>query len=433
MKIFKLINETMKMIFICITIFFVNANAQFSQSFSNIAHIHDQGSTFGVAISTNRTIFSANGIDGLWAYSFNDTAFSYINHVDDGGIAHSVAVNSNGIVFLANGDSGLWAYSFINGIFIYSSHIIAGNGGVARDLVLSQDGTIFLANGSDGLRAFTYDGSSFTNTAHININGFADGVAISPEGIIFIAAGDTGSWALSSYIYNGTNFTNITHCNRKGRAHSVAANHNGSVFLAHGPEGLWTFTYTDSSLTCITQADSGNWPAGWATGVSMGPCGTVFLANNFDGLRAFTLKDTLLTNTAHIDNGGHAHDVAIDTDGKIFLANGEDGLRAYTYSGLTGIENSTYEIISNLTLFQNFPNPFNTKTKIKYQLSNTKSIDLSIYTILGEKIIILFSGEQQAGIYEFEWDASGYASGIYLYRIKYQDDIFLTKKLLLLK
>ena len=84
-----------------------------------------------------------------------------------------ITLSSNGTIFLANGDDGLRAYTYDGSSFTNTANI--DDGGCAYGVTVSSDGTIFLANGDDGLRAYTYDGSSFTNTAHINDGGGACG------------------------------------------------------------------------------------------------------------------------------------------------------------------------------------------------------------------------------------------------------------------
>jgi hypothetical protein len=83
-------------------------------------------------------------------------------------------------------------------------------------------------------------------------------------------------------------------------------------------------------------------------------------------------------------------------------------------------------------LLNNFPNPFNPTTAIGYRLSAVSDVKLSIYNLLGQKVVMLVNGKQAAGSYKIEWDGSGFASGIYYYRIeigKFQD----MKKMVLLK
>jgi predicted phosphodiesterase len=89
-------------------------------------------------------------------------------------------------------------------------------------------------------------------------------------------------------------------------------------------------------------------------------------------------------------------------------------------------------ITTSFQLDQNQPNPFNSKTIINYELPITNYVNLSIYNILGQKLETLVDGRQPTGKYQVEWDASGFASGIYYYRIEageFQD----VKKMILLR
>jgi hypothetical protein len=69
-------------------------------------------------------------------------------------------------------------------------------------------------------------------------------------------------------------------------------------------------------------------------------------------------------------------------------------------------------------LYQNFPNPFNPMTIINYQLSMNSDVDLSVYNLLGQKVATLVSDNQPAGQHSIQWDASGFASGVYYYILK---------------
>jgi hypothetical protein len=85
-----------------------------------------------------------------------------------------------------------------------------------------------------------------------------------------------------------------------------------------------------------------------------------------------------------------------------------------------------------LTLYQKYPNPFNPKTVISWQLAVSSAVDLSVYNILGQKVATLVNRKQKAGFYTKEWDASGMASGVYYYRLV-AGEFVSTKKLVLLK
>jgi hypothetical protein len=122
-------------------------------------------------------------------------------------------------------------------------------------------------------------------------------------------------------------------------------------------------------------------------------------------------------------------DVTIDYEGE-----GPD-LGAFEYSDLqTGLrQNNQSKFQNSFNLYQNFPNPFNPKTLIRWQLAVGGEVDLSIYNLLGQKVATLVSGNHPAGYYQMEWDATGFASGVYPYRIIADNGYIETKKLVLLK
>ncbi|TDI95309.1 MAG: T9SS type A sorting domain-containing protein [Caldithrix sp.] len=98
---------------------------------------------------------------------------------------------------------------------------------------------------------------------------------------------------------------------------------------------------------------------------------------------------------------------------------------------ITSVANNE-ENISSLPLTQNYPNPFNPVTKIRFFLSNTSNVTLKIYDVLGHHIETLVDNRITAGQHEVEWNATGIASGVYLYQL--QTDRFIeSKKLLVLK
>lgn len=86
----------------------------------------------------------------------------------------------------------------------------------------------------------------------------------------------------------------------------------------------------------------------------------------------------------------------------------------------------------NFQLEQNFPNPFNPRTNIKFSLPEPGFTSLVIYDILGNEVSILLNEVKSAGEYQFEFDASDLNSGIYYYQLisgSYRE----TRKMVLLK
>ncbi|MFH1688354.1 MAG: S8/S53 family peptidase [bacterium] len=83
------------------------------------------------------------------------------------------------------------------------------------------------------------------------------------------------------------------------------------------------------------------------------------------------------------------------------------------------------------TLHQNYPNPFNPSTVIAFDLPRAGAYDLTVYNVLGQNVHHV-SGRSTAGRIEYTWDASGLASGIYLYQVT-TDHGSAGRKMLLLK
>jgi hypothetical protein len=113
-----------------------------------------------------------------------------------------------------------------------------------------------------------------------------------------------------------------------------------------------------------------------------------------------------------------------DWDGHIGYAEADIGI-------VDAISDLNLNVPNNYVLYQNYPNPFNNATMINYQLSKAGKIELSIYNLLGHKIAILVSAKQQAGQYQIQWNANGFASGVYLYRLEVRDYVQVKKMLLL--
>ena len=97
----------------------------------------------------------------------------------------------------------------------------------------------------------------------------------------------------------------------------------------------------------------------------------------------------------------------------------------------TGIEQLGGEV-STYSLSNNYPNPFNPSTKIRFQIPEMGFISLKIYDILGNEITTLVNEELQSGSYEAEFNASNYSSGIYFYTLQ-AGSFVETKKMLMLK
>jgi len=111
-----------------------------------------------------------------------------------------------------------------------------------------------------------------------------------------------------------------------------------------------------------------------------------------------------------------------------------DGSFEYSKVIEMGVLNPTDFILN-----QNFPNPFNSSTVIKYSIPNIGNesvhlfpVTLKVYDILGNEIIVLVNEEKPAGNFEVMFEAVGLASGVYFYKLTSGGNI-QTRKLIFMK
>lgn len=99
---------------------------------------------------------------------------------------------------------------------------------------------------------------------------------------------------------------------------------------------------------------------------------------------------------------------------------------------ITKLTESDTRFIPNAFLFQNFPNPFNPTTTIKFSVQKSQFVTLKVIDILGREITTLVNEEKAPGTYRVKFDGSNLTSGIYFYHIQ-MGSFSKTKKLILIK
>jgi hypothetical protein len=97
-----------------------------------------------------------------------------------------------------------------------------------------------------------------------------------------------------------------------------------------------------------------------------------------------------------------------------------------------GVAGNNNEIPDKFVLMQNFPNPFNPNTIIRYSVPKTSNVKLDVFDITGKKVASLVDEVKSAGNYRYSFDASNIAAGVYLYTLK-TDGASFTKKMVLVK
>ncbi|MFC2085265.1 aryl-sulfate sulfotransferase [Bacteroidota bacterium] len=202
---------------------------------------------------------------------------------------------------------------------------------------------------------------------------------------------------------------------------------------------VWNFSITDPYINTVSPNGGETWASGnseiirWET-------------NILENVRIDLLQDQ--NNILSLDTipGSHqAYRWNLPPD----LQAGENyriQITSESDSNIFGISEDVFSIIDTVTsiveykdkvpdeynLVQNFPNPFNPTTNIKFSIPNTSYVKLIIFDLLGNEIETLIDGIKAAGSYNVTVDASNFASGVYFYRI-ISDNFIETKKMLMLK
>jgi len=134
-------------------------------------------------------------------------------------------------------------------------------------------------------------------------------------------------------------------------------------------------------------------------------------------------------NTGLSDLGVFSFGIIGDT---LFAGTASSGVWKCPRSSLTAVSPAPSPAPSTMTLAQNFPNPFNPSTTIRYGLPARANTVLTVFNALGQQIATPVNASEEAGYHEVTFDGSQLASGVYFYRLQ-AGGLVLTRKLLLLR
>jgi hypothetical protein len=100
----------------------------------------------------------------------------------------------------------------------------------------------------------------------------------------------------------------------------------------------------------------------------------------------------------------------------------DDELEAIKFiEGAVKVKNVRSSVIDKprtFALSQNFPNPFNPFTKIRYSLPRSEYVRIDVFNSTGQKVATLVEGKRSAGYHEVAFNATGLSSGLYIYKLK---------------
>lgn len=202
--------------------------------------------------------------------------------------------------------------------------------------------------------------------------------------------------AVSGKVFAGTLTNGVFMTSNNGANWSQTALNNKTI-TALASDGSSLFSGTDSSGIFFTANNGANW----------------FPKNQ--GFNAVKKINSFLI-----------------TAGFIFSGNTEQAVWRRSFSEIISVKKISENVPSAYALMQNFPNPFNPKTVIRFQVAGNSNVAVKIYDVMGREIQTLVNEILQAGTYESVWDAAAFPSGVYYYRL-FTANTSLTKSMVVLK
>lgn len=394
----------------------------------------------------NSVLFDVHFVDDSNGWIAGNTGL--IMHTSNGGLNWNVqtapANNTYYSIFFVDGQNG-WA------------------GGFGGKLIRTTNGGTNWIDGTAGTYRFRYD-LYFINAITGWVVGGDNGVypTFMPHREIYFTSNGGVSWS-SQYGASGksplmgVHFVDINNGFAVGETGTVMRTTNCGVY--------W---YEDTTITGYHLSDVFfiNSNKGWMVGIYLGLPHIPAIFNTNDGGNSWNIQtfgvDETLSSIYFTDVmngwavGGTSSDCLIlhTSNGGMNWAYQYGPTNSYLYKvnffdqyngwavGANGTilkygDSATYvrnleQYPKNFRLSQNFPNPFNPSTFIKFDIQKTSHVKLVVYDILGKELTALVNEKLSAGSYEINWDGSAYPSGMYIYKLITDDNVD-AKKMVLIK
>ncbi len=415
-------------------------------------------SVWYLAINPDDDIFAATP-DGMFRSTDDGNSWCPIN-TGSTYIVHTIVINSSGYIFAGSGglsgevevfrstdngdnwtqtDTGLTGSLRTLAINISNGHIFAG---ASQGLFHSTD------NGDNWvLTSFSHDVDvvAINSSGHIFVGTELDGIFRStdngdnweainsglPGGPIFSIGIDPSSDHIFITSFGTTSYEKIL---------SRARKYKLPLILVH--QQIFRSTDNGDSWTNVTGGIMYFYAFSWAFNSSghifagihgfceaCDPNDSVGMFRSTDGGDSWTAINAGLTSL-------NLFSLAVSSSDYIFAGTHEMGVFRSVQT-TTSVEEITGEVPTSFFLQQNFPNPFNPTTVIRYKIAKVSDVELTIYNQLGQEVRTLVKERRPAGAYQIEWNgrdnkSKHVVSGVYLYRLR-AGSFIQTRKMVLLR
>jgi hypothetical protein len=325
--------------------------------------------------------------------------------------------NGVGGILRASGNFTNWAlvhpdmpYPYVNSLAFAGTNLIAGTWG----------GGIFYS---------TDHGNNWSAAGGDTLNGITGIIGPIGNDTLCYAATDEGvcrsfdkgmSWVLADSMHTTADALSLA-----ASGDRLFAGSNGRIYRSTDHGSHWTELTAGlpSDVVVHAFAFSGSSIFAGTTSQSVLGDGGVFLST--DNGTSWTPINTGLLNSNVYALAASGTYLYAGTDG--------DGIWKRQLSEvITSVPGPSTNAPSQFSLDQNFPNPFNPSTTIRFILPARSYVTLKIFDALGRQVSVVVSEELPAGTYSRQWNAAGMSSGVYFYRLQ-AGSLTDRKKLLLLR
>lgn len=340
----------------------------------------------------------------------------------------------------AVGKGGVILRSTNNGVTWTTSRAFSDDLHLLRDIAYQAcDGWLFTVGFAGTFYLSTDCGDTWLTRHHINKT--MHSIAFSPDiqnnfgGIIAGTDGSVWRTANSGYNWLPVNTGRFDYMNSvkyTSNTHALIVGNNGTIMKSSNNGFSWSLVNHSLTTQHLRDLDAFRHPF-FSNNPSLtkvtvcGDNGKIITSD--DG--GMTFSDQLGGDTRHL------YGVSLRTYSAGIIV-GEIGSAvsgAMLFSlnnGASNISQIGSSIPEKFELSQNYPNPFNPSTKINFSLPVKGQAELTVFDMSGKMISKLVSAYLNAGMYEYEFDASYLASGTYFYKLV-TNDFVQTKKMTLVK
>jgi len=362
-----------------------------------------------VAVGHNLTVVKTTDAGHTWTVKNSGDSLSPdlsgVNFID---ILHGVTVGSGGSFFLTSDGGESWAQLDIGTTntlqavdYVDSNTIVVvgrnyGLGGTSEIMYSTNKGSSWSYYATNN---WMFDVSYIDNQV---------GTAVGDNGKLFNTTNGGISWTATTLSVTPRLFSAYFISRYNGWVIGDYLIYNGSSSSVHhtlnGGQSWFSVAGFDSvALRDIAFANAN-------IGVIVGTVGVVFYTNNGGDTWSQSNIGNHYIEAVSFNGDG----VAICVGKNGFVARSTDNGAIWEVV-ITAVTEELQPLQYNLQ--QNFPNPFNPTTSISYSLSKTEWVELKVYNLLGSEVATLVDEQKYPGNYEVSWDASGFSSGVYFYKM----------------